>query len=110
MLPTLDVTELRRRLGVGAEIPDAILTEVLAAVRSIVDPRVDQTTMPEAAAAYRGGCYQLAVKVYQSSNVGLGSYDPSGSYDFVPTATSGIIRSVWGVLAPCMSQPAGAWA
>jgi hypothetical protein len=103
MCPTLSVDVLRGRLDVSdTTVTDATLQGVLDTVRTIVDPRVDQARFPMANPAYLEGCYQLAVKVYQTGNSGLVASDPLGGFDFGATATSGLYKSVLGVLAPCL--------
>jgi hypothetical protein len=103
MFPPLSVDELRARIDVSdVNVPDATLEEVLDTVRAMVDPRVDQARFPRANAAYLEGCYQLGVKVWQTRNAGLVAADPIGGFDFGATATSGLYKSVLGVLAPCL--------
>ena len=103
MFPTLDVDELRARLDADpATVTDARLQTVLDVVTAMVNPRVDQARFPMANPAYVEGCYQLGVKVFQTGNTGVVGSDALGDFDYAATATSGLYKSVLGVLAPCL--------
>lgn len=101
--PTLRVDVLRDRLDAStATVSDERLQACLDVTAAIVDPRVDPARFPRAEPAYLEGCYQLAVKVYQTGNTGVVAADPLGGFDYGATATSGLYKSVLGVLAPCL--------
>jgi hypothetical protein len=102
--PPLDVRVLAGRLDTGTHVPDAALQGCLDTARAWVDPRTDpaKVTNPLARAAYLEGCYQLAVKVYDTGTRGMVTTDPAGGIDFTQVATAGMWRAVLGVLAPCL--------
>ena len=104
--PPLSVDELRGRLGdtENAQWTDAQLEHFLAVAVEYWNPRVDQRKFPGAENSYTEGIYQAAVKVAATSTVGLVSTDAMGTFDLAATATSGMMRSVLGVIQPCLKS------
>jgi hypothetical protein len=103
--PTPDISELRRRLDVGAHVTDASLQLALDVAQAWVTPRLDpnKAGLPTAQAAMLEGTYQLAVKVWDTGARGMVSTDALGDTDLGPVATSGMWRGVLGVLAPALT-------
>lgn len=103
--PSVSVTELRSRLDVAPEqLSDAQLQHFLDVALAYWNPRVDQRRFPAAQAAYLEGIYQAAVKVAATANVGPVSVDPTGVFDYSNSATAGLMRSVLGVIQPCLKS------
>jgi hypothetical protein len=103
-LVLVDVTELRRRLGVDvAGVPDSVLSACLDVASAIADPRCDPDKVAAYPGAYAEGVYQLAVKVYDTQTKGAVNISPDGFPMAAPMqATSGLPRSVYGVLGPVL--------
>jgi hypothetical protein len=103
-LATLSVDELRRRLAVDpTDAPDPVLESCLSVASANIDPRCDLRLVNDYPDAYREGCYQLAVKVFDTQSKGATSMTPDGYYEAPSlSATSGMIRAVYGVLGPCL--------
>lgn len=104
--PPVNVDELRNRLddSDSEQWSDAQLSHFLAVATSYWNPRVDQRKFPGAEAAYLEGIYQAAIKVAATSTVGLVGTDMTGGFDLAATATSGMMRSVLGVIQPCLKS------
>jgi len=103
--PVLPVTELRARLDVSADqLTDEQLQHFIDVATAYWNPRVDESTFPGAEPAYREGIYQAAVKVASTANVGPVSVDPSGVFEYSNMATSGLMRTVLGVIQPCLKS------
>ena len=103
-LATLDVAELRRRLGATSEdVPDTVLQGCLDVASAVIDPRCTLPLVNANPSAYTEGCYQLAVKVFDTQSKGVTAMTPDGYYE-TPTAsaTSGMVRAVYGVLGPVL--------
>jgi len=103
MYPTTNVDELRRRLGVDSSTPDTLLQTCLNVATVPIDQRCDPTLALAYPDNYREGVYQLAVKVWDTGSRGLSGADVDGFMQ-APTfqATAGMVRSVYGVIGPCM--------
>jgi hypothetical protein len=98
--------ELRRRLDVPAAlVPDELLEHQLeVAGNSIapwlgvhVDPHPFQANIDEAT-------LQLAVKLWDLSGNGVSGQDAAGEWMMpAPTASPGLVRSVFGALGPALA-------
>lgn len=101
--PELDPAELARRLDVSPDTHADVLLMCLDVARAWIDPRADEAKSGTmlADAAYLEGCYQLAVKVYDTGSRGMVTTS-DGEVDFTAVATSGMWRSVLGVVAPAL--------
>lgn len=102
---TLDpLTEVRRRLDVTTtNVSDAILGHFLSAATEAVDGYVPSYN--RGAFGYQEGVIQLAVKIADTSARGTISVDPAGEFIApAPSATAGLIRSVWGLIGP-LTEP-----
>jgi hypothetical protein len=103
--PPVSVDRLRSRLDGAPAVPDATLSECIATARAILDPRCDPARFPAAAPAYVEGVTQLAVKVYETGPRGLGNLTPDAGWEALTAqATSGLYRSVLGVIAPALTN------
>jgi hypothetical protein len=97
--------ELRRRLDVPTDlVPDALLDQSLAVAGALVAPWTDQTLIPN---PHQGNIdeatVQLAVKLWDVQARGATSMDVLGGFAApAPSATPGLVRSVFGALGPAM--------
>ena len=96
------VVELRRRLGVGAEVDDAQLGHVLHVATDNLAPwLVDDPTMWQA--SVDEATVQLAVMVFDTQTRGMVGVDVDGDYTLpAARATPGMVRGVFGVLGPAL--------
>jgi hypothetical protein len=98
------LTEVRRRLDVTTtSVSDDILTWFVDAATESVDLYVP--TYNRGAVNYTEGVIQLAVKMYDTSARGTVGVDPAGEWVApAPSATAGLIKSVWGLIGP-LTEP-----
>ena len=106
-LPSVPVDDVRARLDADpALVPDALLQSYITAAEQLVGPELDPETDYAAAGNVAEGIAQLAVKLYDMRARGVGDADLSGDFPAAQMpATSGLVRSVRGLLLP--SMPAG---
>lgn len=100
------VGELRNRLDVAPDIAtDDQLQHVLDVAAAAVDPWITPADVPPhpQQASIDEAIVQLAVKVWDAGVRGLIGVDQTGEWT-VPSAaaTPGMVRAVFGVLAPAM--------
>lgn len=104
------IDELRRRLDVPADlVPDELLASALAVSRELILPWVSPENCPPTSNTYETlideATLQLAVKVYDVSGRGVATMDAGGEWVIMPapSATPGLVRSVFGVLGPALA-------
>lgn len=105
ILPPGDPNELARRLGLGTPAPAtvALLIHCLETTSELLAPRVDPAKVAGAPRLWEEALYQLAVKVWDAGTKGLADMGPTGDFTVPgPAATSGLYRSVLGILGPVM--------
>jgi len=103
-LPPVGTAELARRLGVSeAEWQDTLTASVTVAVQ-VLAGRCDVTRTTANLEAWEESVTALAMKVWDIGNHGLSADLGIDGEWATPTqaATSGLARSVYGTLAPCM--------
>lgn len=97
--------ELRRRLDVPVDlVSDALLTHLLDVAGGLLQPWLVADAATRYTALVDEATLELAVKVYDVSARGAVAVDAVG--DFVvpaPSATPGLVRSVYGVLGPALA-------
>lgn len=94
------------RIGVPADARvQACIDAAAAAWADDVDPLLVATHT----ASYTEAITQLAIKIYETGNRGVSQYDQGGWDMPAPAATSGLRRSVAGIINPCLPHPFG-WA
>jgi len=100
----LDADELARRLGIVADaVSGPYLESALSVSAQMIDPRCDPVKVTANPDAYTEAAYQLGVKVWDTSTRALVGMDSTGQMDvYGAMATSGMWRSVLGVLQPCL--------
>jgi hypothetical protein len=103
---TVNVDELRRRLDVPPELVDDVM---LLACLDVAQEGISPWLAADAYTTYRAsvdeGVYQLAVKVWDTGTKGTSSVDAVGEFMMpAPSATPGLVRSVFGVLGPALKQ------
>ena len=106
-LPTVPVDDLRARLDADpASVPDSLLLQYLTASEQLVGPELDPEGDYTAAMNVAEAIAQLAVKLWDMRSRGVGDADLGGDFPMAAMpATSGLVRSVRGLLLP--SMPAG---
>jgi hypothetical protein len=104
VFPDVMPADLRARLGVSdMAVSDNTLNACIDTARGILDPRCDPARFPAADANYVEGVLQLAVKVFETGPRGLGNLTPDAGWEALTAqATSGLYRSVLGVIAPAL--------
>jgi hypothetical protein len=104
VFPDVPPADLRRRLDVpDTAVTDSLLAACIDVARTILDPRCDPARFPAAEPAYVEGVLQLAVKVFETGPRGLGNLTPDAGWDALTAqSTSGLYRSVLGVIAPAL--------
>ena len=100
------VAELRTRLAVTQEdVPDSVLDRCLKVATSMIDPYVDPHH--RYSLLYGEAVQCLSVRIFEERAAGRGGVDAAGEYDFqyLPGATSGMVRSVWAYIGPISGGP-----
>jgi len=101
---TAATDEMRRRLDVPVDlVPDAVLDQFLAVATGLITPWLVADPAPYTDLVNEA-TIELALKVWDVSTRGTISMDAVG--DFLapaPSATPGLVRSVFGVLGPAMA-------
>lgn len=99
------LAELRRRLDVPEDlVDDELLTHFLDVAAADLAPWLVEDTAP-----FQGNVdeatLQLACKVWDASTRGLAGFTQSGEWlSPAPSATPGLVRSVFGALGPALSM------
>jgi len=95
-------TEVRRRLDMVADttnLPDALLGHIIDVSEGLLAQWVP--TYNRTGPVYDEATVQLAVKVYDVSARGTIAVDPAGEFVApAPSATAGLVKSVWAYVAP----------
>lgn len=101
------LAELRRRLQVTAQqAPDELLDHFLDVAGAGIDPWIVPRPVPDPYQAnIDEGVVQLAVKMWDISVKGVTGLAADGDWiSPAPAATPGLVRSVFGVLGPALTQ------
>jgi len=104
--PDPSPADVAGRIGVPADSRvQACINAAAAAWEDDVDP-VLVNRYPD---TWTEGVTQLAIKVYETGTRGVSQYDQGGWDMPAPAATSGLRRSVSGIMQPLLKTPPG-WA
>jgi len=94
---------LAQRLGLASASPEVLakLDEVLTVSAGLIDPHTDPDLVDRNPLIYLEAVYQLAVKLVDLGTKGAVDFNVIGDVVMPnPSATAGLVRSVWGLLQP----------
>src|SRR6188768_2741680 len=100
------VDQLRRRLGVPAELVD---DPTLQACLDVAVEGIGPWAVADAATLFPASMdewtYQVAVKIYDTGTTGVTSMDAMGEFQMPsPSATQSMIRGAFGAAGPALLQ------
>lgn len=97
--------ELRRRLDVPEDlVSNEVLIHLLDVADGLIAPWLVADAYDEYQSLVEEATVELAVKVYDIAPRGVATMDAAGDWVMpAPSATPGLIRSVFGVLGPALA-------
>lgn len=104
MYPDPTAADVAARIGIVA---DTRVQACINAAHALWADDVDMVRLTRHPDAWTEAITQLAVKIYEAGTRGMSQYDDSGWEMPAPAATSGLRRSVLGLISPCLAHPAG---